>query len=519
MPIAISLGRMIETIHRCMALPLLATAIAGCAVGPNFHRPKAPADAGYTAAPLPQATSSSGGLGGDAQTFVMGQDVSFKWWEAFGSAEIDSLVEKSFRANPTVKAAQAALGQAQELVYAQQGYFFPTVGADYNFERQKVAGNLGGNDPGPQGNGTVIQPQAPAAPVIYNMHTAELTVGFTPDVFGGNRRKVESLEAQAQMQRYELEATYISLASNVVAAAIQEASTRAQLKATKEIIDQNAKSLAILRDKFNSGFAGRADLAAQELQLAQAKALLPPLQKQFEQNRDLIRELVGNLPNQDVAESFELDSLMLPARLPLSLPSRIIEQRPDIRAAEENLRSANANVGVAVAAMLPQFTITGVAGGTATQFSQMFQSGGPFWSLIGDAAQPLFEGGTLLHTKRAADQALRQAAAQYQNTVLQAYQNVADTLHAVETDADALSAAAEAERAARTALDLAQQRMQTGYGDYLSELAAQMTYAQAVLNEAQARAARLGDSAALYQALGGGWWNREGDHAAAAAAN
>jgi NodT family efflux transporter outer membrane factor (OMF) lipoprotein len=253
--------------------------------------------------------------------------------------------------------------------------------------------------------------------------------------------------------------------------------------------------------------------------MAQAKALLPPLQKQFEQNRDLIRELAGNLPNQDVPETFELDSLKLPARLPVSLPSKIIEQRPDIRAAEENLRSANANVGVAVAAMLPQFTITGVAGGTATQFSQMFQSGGPFWSLIGDASLPLFDGGTLLHTKRAADQALRQAAAQYQSTVFLAYQNVADTLHAIETDADALTAAAEAERAAKTALDLAQQRMQTGYGDYLSELAAEMIHAQAVLAEAQARAARLGDSAALYQALGGGWWNRDGDYAAASAAN
>jgi outer membrane protein TolC len=203
----------------------------------------------------------------------------------------------------------------------------------------------------------------------------------------------------------------------------------------------------------------------------------------------------------------------------LSLPSKIIEQRPDIRAAEESLRSANANVGVAVAAMLPQFTITGVAGGTATQFSQMFHSGGPFWSVIGDVTQPLFEGGTLLHTKRAADQALRQAAAQYQNTVLQAYQNVADTLHAIVTDADALTAAVEAERAAKAALDSADQRMQTGYGDYLTELAAAMVYSQAVLSEVQARATRLGDTAALYQALGGGWWNHDGAMPVAAAAN
>jgi NodT family efflux transporter outer membrane factor (OMF) lipoprotein len=506
-----------------LALLSAALAAAGCAVGPNFHHPQPPKEAGYTTAALPEKTSAVAGPAGDAQRFVMGQEVPYKWWEAFGSPEIDSLVERALRANPTVKAAQAALRQAQEMVYAQEGYFFPSVSADYNFERQKLAGNLSGsNAPGVQGNGTAINPVQRSTPpynqpLYYNFHTAELTVGFVPDVFGGNRRKVESLDAQAQMQRFELEATYISLASNVVAAAIQEACTRAQIKATEQIIAQNQKSVSILRDKLNSGFATAVDLAGEELQLAQAMALLPPLQKQFEQNRDLIRELVGNLPNEDVSETFELASLMLPTQLPLSLPSKIIEQRPDIRAAEEDLRSANANVGVAVAAMLPQFTISGTVGGTATQFSQLFRSGGPFWTLIGDAAQPLFEGGTLWHTKRAADQALRQAAAQYQNTVLQAYQNVADTLHAIITDADALTATVEAERAAKEAMDLAHQRMQSGYGDYLTELAAAMVYQQAVLSEAQARATRLGDAAALYQALGGGWWNRDAAPGAVAA--
>jgi NodT family efflux transporter outer membrane factor (OMF) lipoprotein len=491
-----------------IALVLLAASAAGCAVGPNFHKPQPPKDAGYSPAPLPTATSSTTGVGGDAQRFVAGEDVPYKWWEAFGSAAIDSLVERAFRANPTLEAAQSALRQAQEMVYAQQGYFYPSVSADYNFERQKVAGNLGSNDPGPQGNGTVIAAPAPAAPVIFNMHTAEVTVGFTPDVFGANRRKVESLEAQAQMQRFELEATYVSLASNVVAAAIQEASDRAQIEAIREIIAHNQKSLDIVRDKFKLGFATRIDLAAQEEQLAQAEALLPPLDKQFEQNRDLIRALVGNLPDQDVPETIELDSLTLPRDLPLSLPSKIIEQRPDIRAAEEQLRSANAQVGVAVAAMLPTFSITGVAGGTATQFSQMFRPGGPFWSLIGDVSQPLFAGGTLWHTKKAADQALRQAAAQYQNTVLQGYQNVADSLHAMISDADALSAAVRAERAAKLSLDLTDERMRSGYTDYLTELAAAMAYQQAVLTRVQAQAARFGDTAALYQALGGGWWNR-----------
>jgi NodT family efflux transporter outer membrane factor (OMF) lipoprotein len=485
--------------------------VAGGAVGPNFHRPAAPAGAGYTTAPLPEATASANVLGGDAQRFVMGQDVAFKWWEAFGSPALNSLVEQAFRANPTITAAQAALRQAQELVSAQRGYFYPTVAASYSFERQRLPGNTATSSaPGPQGDGQNIVPSAPAQPVIFNFQTAQLTVGYTPDVFGSNRRMVESLDAQAQMQRFELEATYVTLASNVVAAAIQEASTRAQIAATRRIIDDNEKSLQILLNKFKQGYAMRIDVAAQEAQLAQAQALLPPLEKQFEQTRDLIRALVGKLPNQEVEETFDLASLKLPQDVPLSLPSKIIEQRPDVRAAEEQLRSLNAQVGVAIAAMLPQFSISGALGGGATEFPWMFRSGGPFWNLIGGVTQPVFAGGTLLHTKRAADQALRQAAAQYQFAVLAAYQNVADTLHAMLSDADALAADLAAERAARITLDLTRERMQDGYTDYLSALAAEIVYQQALLNLIQAQATRFGDTAALYLALGGGWWNRSG---------
>jgi len=500
-----------------MPIPLRSPAIyavclaaaTGCAVGPNFHKPQAPNGAGYTSTPLPDATAAANIHGGDAQRLVTGQDLPYLWWQAFGSPGINSLVQKAFIANPTIKAAQAALRQAQEMVYAQRGYFYPTINADYNIERQKLPGNTATSSaPGLQGNGQNIIPNGPAQPVIYNFQTAQLTVGFTPDVFGGNRRKVESLDAQAQMQRFELEATYLSLASNVVGAAIQEAATRAQIAAIKEIIDDNETSLGLLRDKFKHGYATGIDVAAQELQLAQARALLPPLEKQFEQTRDLIRALVGRLPNQDVEETFELASLTLPAELPLSLPSKIIEQRPDIRAAEEQLRSANAQVGVAIAAMLPQFTISGAVGGSASEFPWMFRSGGPFWSLIGDVTQPVFAGGTLLHTKRAADQALLEAAAQYQNTVLTAYQNVADTLHALVADANSLAAAVGAERAAKVTLELTRQRMQNGYTDYLTDLAAEMAYQQAVLSLVQSQATRFGDTAALYQALGGGWWNR-----------
>jgi len=501
-------------------IALLASAAAfaaGCAVGPRYHRPEAPANAGYAPAPLPETSASAPIHGGEAQRLVNGQDIPFEWWELFKSPALSALVERAFKANPTIASAQAALVQAQELVYAQQGYFLPTVGATYNFERQKIAGNLTlDNAPGVQGNGDNLLPPVQdlnnyphTHPLFYNLHTAELTVGFVPDVFGANWRQVESLAAQTDAQRFALEATYVTLASNVVAAAIQEASVRAQIGATRRIIAAEEKSLQILRDQFRLGFAMRIDVAAQEAALGLARMLLPPLQKQLEQTRDLIRALVGNLPDQDVAETFELDALQLPPELPLSLPAKIIEQRPDVRAAEAQLHAANAQVGVAIAAMLPQFSITGNVGGNADQFSWMFRSGGPFWTMVGGVTQPIFEGGTLLHRERAAKAALRQAAAQYQSTVIAAYQNVADTLHASLSDADALAADVDAENSAKVTYDLTRRQMEVGYANYLALLSAETAYNQTLLTRVQAQATRYGDTIALFQALGGGWWNRK----------
>ncbi len=497
--------------------PALAIVLSGCAVGPDFKRPDPPADAGFAPKPLAAAVSTPV-HGGDAQRFSSGQDVRFDWWTSFQCPQLTALVEKALSANPTIEAAKAALGQAQELVYAQQGYFFPSLGASYNFERQKLAGNLsGGSAPGVQGNGSTIsatQNPSPLAsphnkPLFFNFHTIELDVGYTPDVFGGNRRQVESLEAQANLQRFELEAAYTTLASNVVAAAIQEQSTRAQIEATQDIIDADTKSLKILRNQQKFGYAMGIDAAAQEAALAQVEQTLPPLQKQLEQTRDLIRALVGNLPSQDVDQTFPLFSLHLPDDLPLSLPSKIVEQRPDVRAAEEQMRAANANVGVAVAARLPQFPLTGTFGGAATQFSQMIYPGAGFWTLAGSVTQPVFDGFTLLHQERAANEALVQAAAQYRNTVITAFQNVADTLHALLSDADSLKAAVLAEHAAKVTLDITRKQSQVGYVNYLTLLSAEQAYQTAHINLVQAEASRFGDTAALFQALGGGWWNRQ----------
>jgi NodT family efflux transporter outer membrane factor (OMF) lipoprotein len=499
---------------------LLGTSIAlvsSCAVGPHYHRPQAPTEAGYAPTPLPESSAAAPVHGGEAQRLMNDRDIPFEWWQLFECPALNALVAQAFKTNPTVAAAQAALVQAQELVYAQRGYFFPTIGANYNFERQKLAGNLAiDNAPGTEGNGDNLNPPVQnlntsphTAPLFYNFHTAELTVGFVPDVFGANWRAVESLDAQRDAQRFALEATYITLASNVVAAAIQEASVRAQIEATQQIITADEKALQILRDQLRLGYAMRMDVAAQEAALWQAKMLLPPLQKQFEQTRDLIRALVGNLPNQEVPETFELDALRLPPELPLSLPARIIEQRPDVRAAEAQLHAANAQVGVAVAAMLPQFSITGTLGGNADEFGWMFRRGGAFWTLVGGVTQPIFEGGTLLHKKRAASAALKQAAAQYQSTVITAYQNVADTLHASLSDADALAADVRAETSAKVTYDLTRRELDSGYVSYLTLLSAETAYSQTLLTRVQAQATRFGDTVALFQALGGGWWNRK----------
>jgi NodT family efflux transporter outer membrane factor (OMF) lipoprotein len=374
------------------------------------------------------------------------------------------------------------------------------------------------NDPpGTQGSGTAItatqnpnpNPSPHNVPLFFNFHTIELDVGFTPDVFGSTRRQVESLAAQAELERFEMEAAYITLASNVVAAAIQEVSTRSQIAATKEIIEFDKKALGILRNQQKFGQAMAIDAAAQEAALAAVEQTLPPLQKQLEVTRDLIRALVGNLPSQDVEETFQLSSLHLPEDLPVSLPSKIIEQCPDVRAAEEQMRSANANVGVAIAARLPQFTVTGTYGGTATLIQQLIFPGAGFWTLTGNVAQTLFDGGILLHKQRAADEALILAAAQYRSTVITAFQNVADTLHALLSDADSLKAAVAAEHAARVTLDLTLKQSQVGYVNYLTLLSAEMAYQTALINLVQAQASRFGDTAALFQALGGGWWNRQ----------
>ncbi|WP_266168956.1 efflux transporter outer membrane subunit [Dyella subtropica] len=484
-----------RTSHARLSMMAVALLCAGCAVGPDYHRPALPAADNYTRESLPK-TVGAADVSHDEQQLQPGEKIAKEWWTTFGSPQLNALVTQAFAHNPSIESAQAALRQAQENVAAQRGAYLPTVQLNYSASRQKNA------------VGT-ISPTLTSGQPIYTLHTTQLNISYAPDVFGLNRRAVESLAAQAESQQFQLEAAYQTLASNVVAAAVQEAALRAQIDATTDIIASDTRSLAILHGQAKLGYASGLDVAAQETALAQAKQTLPPLQKQLEQTRDLIAVLTGNLPSQGGSESFDLDHLQLPREVPLSLPSQLVERRPDVRAAEAQVHAANAQVGVALANRLPQFSISGQYGGSSTQFSRMFDQGNKFWGLTGNVAQTIFDFGTLKHRQRAAEAALQQSAAQYRGVVLTAFQNVADALYALDADARALDAAIQAETAAKRTLDLTRKQLEFGQVNGLALLNAQTAYQQTRMASVQAQAARYSDTAALMLALGGGWQEQQ----------
>jgi NodT family efflux transporter outer membrane factor (OMF) lipoprotein len=460
--------------------------LAGCAAGPDYVRPHDALPASYTPAdkaPIAEQAFSE-------------RDLPAQWWELFHSSALNKLVDDSLKHNPNLDAARAALRGAQENVRAQQGFFYPNVNASFAPTRQKVAGTLASS--------------AASGANYYSLYTAQVSVSYTLDVFGANRREVESLQAQADMQRFELEASYLTLTSNVVSAAITEAGLRGQIKATRDIVADQEKLTAMFRRQLELGQVSENDLATQEAALAAAEAALPPLEKQLALQRDLIKVLAGRFPSDTLDANFELEDLQLPGELPLSLPSTLVEHRPDIRAAEEQLHAASAEVGVAAANRLPNITL-GVSsyGSAALTMADLFKSGTGFWELAGGITQPLFDGGALKHRENAAQAAYEQAAAQYRATVQNAFQNVADALQATQSDAAALHAANRALKAADKSLGIARRQLQYGDISPLMLLNAEQTYQQAKLNQVQAEANRLADTVALFQALGGGWWNRQ----------
>jgi NodT family efflux transporter outer membrane factor (OMF) lipoprotein len=477
---------------------LAALLLAGCAVGPDFERPAAPEVSAYTAMPLPDMTASGSDdiAGGEAQRFAARMDVDGQWWTLFESEALNQLVALALEANPDLEAAEAALNQVRENYLAAQGPLFPAVGVNGTAQRQQS----------PQTSNTQFNNS------LLNLYNVSVGVSYALDVFGGTRRAVEAAGARVENQRYQLEATYLTLIANVLTAAIQEASLAAQIEAVEEIIAVQTQALDLMTQQFELGAVARGDVLAQQSQLNQTQANLPAFQKQLAQTRTQLTILLGRYPAEGTPTSVALLDLSLPQDLPLSLPSELVNQRPDVRMAEALLHQASANIGVATANMLPQFSLSGNYSTTSTSIpgtAALFGSGTTGWSLAAGVAAPIFQGGQLSRQRQAALYGFEVAEAQYRSTVLTAFADVANVLNALRFDAEALRAQEVAADTAEQSLAITTERFRAGAIAYLPLLDAQRTYQQARISLAQSQGARFADSVALFQALGGGWWNRD----------
>ncbi len=467
------------------ALGLLLT---GCTVGPDFVPPVPPKADRYTETARITASTAA-----PAQHLVTASTIPAAWWQLFHSSGLDALIHDALARNPDLQAAQAALRIAKENRLVGQGAYYPAVGVDFSPSRQRQS--------------NVATSNLNSGAYIYNLFTAGVNVSFTPDVFGGTRRAVEGLLAEEHQQRFQLEATQLTLVANLAAAAIQEASLREQLGAAEDLVKTAQEIQTILSRQRTLGENSGADFVAQEALTAQFEQSLATVRKQLAEQRDLIAALSGRLPAEQAAPTFRFSDLQLPQALPVTVPSQLVAQRPDIRAAQEQWHAASAAIGVAKANRLPQLTLTAGMGGMSDKLGQLITPGNVFWNLAAGLAQPVLQGGTLLHRTRAAEAAYEQAGAQYRSTVIMAFQNVADTLEALEADAKAWQFAVAGERAAAKSLAITREGLRLGDIAYPQVLAAQQTWQQARIGLAQATAAQYADAIALFQALGGGWWS------------
>jgi len=477
--------------RRALWMALGTALLAGCTtVGPNFKTPAAPAVGGYTRAALPAGIASAPGAMGGAQNLVATQAVAADWWTSFGAARLNTLVAQALQNSPSLAAAEATLRQAQQTYAAQAGStLYPTVNAKLGASRNASNASSFGQKGGGQN--------------IYNLYNAGIAVNYNLDLFGGNRRALEALAAQADYQAYQLAGARLSLAGNVVTTAFGQAQVAAQIGATEAILKAQQSQLDIAHKRFELGAAAKADVLTLQTQVEQTRATLPPLRNKLEQADHLLAVLIGQAPGAADVPRFTLADFQLPATLPLVVPSELVRQRPDIQASTALLHAATAQYGVAVSNLYPQLNLSASLGTQALTTGALFGPGSMIWSLAGSLAQPLFNAG-LKAGANAAEASLQAAGANYQQTVLQALRNVADALRQLDNDAQTLQAQAAADASAQESLKLVEQQYKLGAASYLQLLTAQQQAQQTRIGLIAAQAARLADSAALYQAMGGG---------------
>jgi NodT family efflux transporter outer membrane factor (OMF) lipoprotein len=476
--------------HARHLLLMLPAALAACAVGPDFHPPAAPAATAYTPAPPPQLTAAATGRGGEAQRFVGATALPGRWWELFQCDALNALVTEALVHSPTVLEARARLREAQEDLTAQaRGTLYPTLDAQLGVTREKI-------DPAAFGF-----PNVPPSPP-FTLYNAQVNVSYTLDLFGGNRRMLEGTQAQTDYQAYETQAAELTLAANVVAAAIRQADLQAQIDYTEQMLVALIQELAITEGRYRLGGVSLPDLQAERDQLEQLRASLPTLHAQRQQVDHQLAVYTGKSPAQAAVPRFTLAQLHLPTELPVTLPSQLVRQRPDVRASEAQWHQAAANVGVATANLFPNLTLSGEAGTYSTDASQLGSSV-DVWNIGAKLMQPIFHAGELRARKRSAVAAYDAAAQAYEQTVLESLQQVADCLRVLESDARTLQARSAAAEQLNDSYDIATQRFAMGGVSELSMLDARRQHLQADLDRSRAEAQRFSDTAALLHALAG----------------
>jgi len=472
---------------RSLQLIICSVFLTACAVGPVFKAPDSP-----------QTTSYSSELSKEQSleqlNLVRNKDIPAQWWTLFESEALNALIQQALDSNPSLEAAKARLHASKENLQAEtSSLLFPAVDASAKSSRQKISGTAFGG----RSN-------------IFTLHNASVDVAYSIDLFGGSSHFLESVKAQVEFDSFQLEAAYLTLTSNIVTTAITEASLRAQLIATNEIITAEEEQLHVAEQRFELGVIAKAELLIQRTAVARSRTQLPPLQKALAQSRHQLAILLGQHPGELELPEFELKLLHMPKAIPLTLPSSLTRQRPDIRAAEALLHQASAQIGVATANLYPSITLSGGYGSEATKVSDLFSGGSAVWNLGAGVLQPVFRGGELRARKREAIANYEQVQAQYKETVLLAFRHVADVLLALQTDMDNLSLQQESKDLSTQTLQLVQLQFKEGAVSYLGLLNAQTQYQQSRIAYIQARSALYADTAALFQALGGGWWNRQG---------
>jgi NodT family efflux transporter outer membrane factor (OMF) lipoprotein len=484
-------NRGLETLSRqyiFLFVIIFCVTLLGCEVGPDYQYPEPPKTKAYTSMPLPMKSGEVKKGEEKSQEFVIQDHISRQWWILFNSEKLNQLIRRGLLRNPSLQAAQAALRQAEENLNAGIGGLLPNVNAQIGATRQKESATAFGLS---------------SSPSTFNLYNASLNVSFQPDIFGALRRQVEALGAAVDNKRFELEATYLTLTANIVTMAIREASLRSQIQVTHDLILSQEKQLQILQTQFKAGSVSEIEVLTQETLVNQTKATLPPLATSLAQTRHTLATLIGNLPTEADIPSLYLTDIHLPAELPLTVPSSLIRHRPDIKAAEALLREANAQIGIAQGNMFPQLTLTGSVGDISNKYHNLFTSSSNVWSIASQLLQPIFQGGTLLAKEKAASAGYDKMFAQYRQTVLHAFQEVADVLHALVEDANRCKFLAKAEKSARHSLTISQKQYQLGAIAFSTLLTAERYYLQTSISRIQAEAARYADTAALFQALGG----------------